>query len=64
MRTHRHTFVFSRETGEDPVILHDNENDPYQRKNIAQEQTETVRRLQQELQAWQEKTGDPWLTVE
>jgi hypothetical protein len=42
--------------------LHDNVRDPYQLRNIAEEQADLVReRVEEELRPWLEKTGDPWL---
>jgi arylsulfatase A-like enzyme len=61
VRTQRHTFVMQRVNGEERYTLHDNDEDPYQLRNVAGEspalvadlRAETVRRLQD--------TGDPWL---
>lgn len=62
VRTHRYTFVIQRQKGkEDKYILHDNQNDPYQLKNIADENPAVVKQLTAELNQWLEKTKDPWL---
>lgn len=64
VRTHSHTMVVSRTPSQDPVhVLHDNVRDPYQLRNIADEEPEVVRRLtEEELIPWLEKTKDPWLS--
>ncbi len=61
VRTHRFTFVIERESGRpDRYILHDNQEDPYQLRNVAEEQSDVVRELRGELHQWLVKTGDPW----
>jgi arylsulfatase A-like enzyme len=65
VRTHRHTLMI-RKTPDRPTItvLHDNENDPYQLKNIADEQPQIATRLmKKELVPWLKKTRDPWLRM-
>ena len=50
------------ESGVEKVILHDNQADRYQLKNIAAEHPEVVERLREtELKQWLEKIKDPWL---
>jgi len=62
LRTHHHTFVIQRQRGkEDTCILHDNQVDPYQLKNVADENPTIVQQLTAELNQWLEKTDDPWL---
>lgn len=62
VRTHRYTFVIERERGhDDHCILYDNQEDPYQLRNVADERSEVVRALTQELHRWLERTGDPWV---
>jgi len=63
VRTHSHTLMISKTEGQpNEVVLHDNAADPFQLKNIAEEQPEIVERLvKKELNRWLEKSGDPWL---
>jgi arylsulfatase A-like enzyme len=65
VRTHMHTMVVSRMPDQDPrYVLHDNIRDPYQLRNIADEEPEVVRRLiEEELIPWLKKTKDPWLSL-
>ncbi|MDX1683136.1 MAG: sulfatase-like hydrolase/transferase, partial [Phycisphaeraceae bacterium] len=61
LRTHRYTFIVGRDLGGDEtVILHDNELDPFQLENCAADQPDRVARLQEELHTWLKKTDDPW----
>ncbi len=63
LRTHTHTFVIQRtDQGERP-ILHDNQNDPCQLRNVAGDNESLVQDLTDELADWLEKTGDPWLSA-
>jgi N-acetylglucosamine-6-sulfatase len=63
LRTHRYTFVVQRRKGKGEVyILHDNERDPYQMRNVADKNPNVIRQLMKELNQWLEKTNDPWLT--
>ncbi len=66
VRTRTHTMVVSRMPDREPrYVLHDNVQDPYQLRNISEEEPEVVRRLtEQELIPWLEKTNDPWLSQE
>ena len=63
VRTHRYTMVI--ETFEDKPTtktLYDNQEDPYQLKNIAADQPETVEKLfREELRPWLKRTRDPWV---
>ncbi len=63
IRTHRYTLSIEKNTeGELNYVLHDNVEDPFQLRNIAEERRELVRELMEnELVPWLEKTRDPWL---
>jgi N-acetylglucosamine-6-sulfatase len=63
VRTHRYTLMISKMPGEPTeAVLHDNQEDPYQLENIAAGNPEIVARLvEEELNPWLERTGDPWL---
>ncbi len=64
VRTLTHTLVITL-TPDAPadVVLFDNLRDPYQFKNIATDDRETVRSLRdEELIPWLKKTRDPWLS--
>lgn len=63
VRTHRHTLMFSRLPDQpDIMVLHDNQKDPFQLKNVAESRPEIVQRLQsRELIPWLERSNDPWL---
>ncbi|MBN1225055.1 MAG: sulfatase [Candidatus Aminicenantes bacterium] len=63
VRTHTHTLVISKmPDSPKATMLHDNVNDPYQLVNSAEAQPDLVRRLvEEELNPWLDKTGDPWL---
>jgi len=63
VRTHRHTLMLNRvPDNPDEVVLHDNQIDPFQLKNIAESSADIVSQLlKQELIPWLEKTNDPWL---
>jgi arylsulfatase A-like enzyme len=63
LRTDRYTFVVIRHPQGDELILHDNLNDPFQLKDIAEGEPDMVRTLTQELSAWLRKTNDPWQPV-
>ncbi|MHC4682357.1 MAG: sulfatase family protein [Planctomycetota bacterium] len=61
LRTHRHTFVITpRDSGSREVLLFDNQEDPYQLRNVAESSPEIVRELTEELHEWLKKTNDPW----
>jgi len=62
LRTHRYTFVIQR-TKElsEKYILHDNQADFYQTRNIADDNPELIDSLTDELNKWLNKTKDPWL---
>jgi hypothetical protein len=63
VRTHRYTLMIEKRA-EQPTrtVLHDNLEDPYQLKNIADEDPDLVERLiLEELTPWLERTKDPWL---
>ena len=62
VRTHRYTLMMSR-MPDRPIetVLHDNVEDPYQLKNIADENPAIVKSLvTEELTPWLTKTNDPW----
>jgi arylsulfatase A-like enzyme len=63
VRTHRYTLMISRMPDEPTeTVLHDNVEDPYQLENIAAANPDIVARLvEEELNPWLERTGDPWL---
>ncbi|MNE60312.1 hypothetical protein D3C80_1554500 [compost metagenome] len=62
IRTDRYTLVIDRKIGKPlTYILHDNNADPYQLKNIADDSLELINELiEKELVPWLEHTGDPW----
>jgi len=61
VRTDRYTFVVEKEDDNSfNYILFDNQNDPYQLKNIADESPELSDRLKAELNRWLKATNDPW----
>jgi arylsulfatase A-like enzyme len=62
VRTGRHTFVVAQqEDGSEKLQLWDREKDPYQLKNIAEEEPELVRELRGRMEEWLKRTRDPWL---
>jgi len=62
LRTHRYTFVIQRRRdGRETHILHDNQTDPYQTRNVADETPVVFKQLTNDLIQWLEKTDDPWL---
>jgi len=63
VRTDRYTFVVFRQANGDELVLHDNLNDPYQLKNIAEQEPDVVLKLTQELNVWLKKTNDPWQSL-
>jgi len=63
VRTHRYTLMINK-SPKQPVrhVLHDNQNDPFQLKNIAERQPQVVERLvREELTPWLRRAEDPWL---
>jgi hypothetical protein len=60
LRTRRYTFVVSRGDEGETLIVHDNQEDPYQMRNVAAERPALVKELTEELSRWLERTGDPW----
>ncbi|MHC4355609.1 MAG: sulfatase-like hydrolase/transferase, partial [Planctomycetota bacterium] len=62
VRTHHYTLMVDKTPGK-PVkhVLHDNANDPYQLKNIADARPEVVEKLTAELRSWLRRNNDPWL---
>ncbi len=60
LRTHDYTYVVKREDGRESRMLYDNRNDCYQMENVAGRKPDVVRRLQDELTAWLERTRDCW----
>ena len=63
VRTARHTLVIHREkAGKETIELYDRTEDPYQLKNLAAEQPETVQDLRaSKLNPWLKGSADPWL---
>jgi arylsulfatase A-like enzyme len=63
VRTHRYTLISAKAEGKAAELtLYDKRADPYQSRNVADASLEIVRRLiQDELNPWLKKTGDPWL---
>ena len=68
VRTHRYTFMLDRgwHTKDAPkdlsIVLYDRKNDPYQTRNVADENPELVKELiVNELIPWLKHTKDPWL---
>ena len=62
VRTHRYTMVMNKALGRptDHILLFDNENDPFQMRNIAGRCPDTVRQLlSEELIPWLKHTRDP-----
>lgn len=66
VRTDRYTLVINRKIGKPlEIVLHDNQSDPYQMKNIADKNEKLVHQLvENELLPWLEYTGDPWRPTE
>ena len=62
VRTHRHTYLVTRTSQGEEIILHDNIADPYQLQNIAGEHPDLEAELEAEMNNWLAKTGDPWLS--
>ena len=61
VRTHTHTFVVIRQPGkEEQLLLYNNEEDPYQLKNIAPDSAELVAHYADKLVRLLRETGDPW----
>ena len=62
VRTHRYTLAIDRSYNDRyNYYLYDNQNDPYQLKNIAVENPGITRQLiKEELEPWLVKTKDPW----
>jgi arylsulfatase A-like enzyme len=62
VRTSRYTLAIERSRYDRyQYYLYDNKEDPYQMKNLAADHPEIVQQLiQEELEPWLEKTGDPW----
>ena len=60
IRTHDHMLVLERDAGGERVILHDQRVDPYQMRNVAEDNPALVRELRQALDAWLAERGDPW----
>nr|WP_241149062.1 sulfatase-like hydrolase/transferase [Photobacterium sanguinicancri] len=66
VRTDRYTLMMDRKIGKPlSVVLHDNQQDPYQMQNIAEQNESLVHQLvEEELMPWLEHTGDPWRPTE
>ncbi len=63
LRTHQHTLSTSRMPDQpDEVVLHDNREDRFQLRNLAEQEKALVKILREEkLTPWLQKSGDPWL---
>ncbi|MBD3414240.1 MAG: sulfatase-like hydrolase/transferase [Candidatus Aminicenantes bacterium] len=63
VRTLTHTLMVSRMPDQNQrIVLHDNQKDPYQLKNIAKEKSSLVNKLvHKELIPWLKRTRDPWV---
>jgi len=62
LRTHRHTLGVVRHSGRpDQYRLYDSDTDPFQLRDVAASEPEVVAELREEMEAWLERTGDPWL---
>ncbi len=56
MRTKTHTLVIDRQDGQPlKYTLYDNVNDPYQMKNVADENKPIIKLIKEELIPWLEK---------
>ena len=62
VRTQRYTLMIEKLEGKQVrTVLHDNQQDPWQLRNVAGEQPEVVETLlREELLPWLNKTGDVW----
>ena len=61
VRTHRFTMMIEKMAdGGKKSYLYDNLTDPFQLKNLADEQSETVEELAKELKKWLAYTKDNW----
>ena len=66
IRNEDYTLMIDRKIGKPlTYVLHDNQADPYQMKNIAPQQSQLISQLiQDELMPWLEHSGDPWRPTE
>lgn len=65
VRTHRYTYVLGRcDDGSEEQILHDSQEDPFQMRNVADDNPGTVSDLRGMTNEWIEKTNDPWLDAD
>ena len=55
--------MVEREGGEERIVLHDSQADPYQLENVAPDNPALVASLSEELNRWLQKTNDPWIGV-
>ena len=61
LRTDRYTFVLDRRrNGRKSALLLDREEDPYQFKNVAEDEPKVVRELTAKLKGWLKETKDPF----
>ena len=62
VRTHRYTLrIQKQKDSTEQRFLYDNQDDPWQLKNIAATRPDLVKQLvEKELQPWLKKTNDPW----
>ncbi|MEN8126760.1 MAG: sulfatase [Planctomycetota bacterium] len=62
LRNVQYTFAVSKQEGKpETIFLHDNLNDPYQLKNIANKQPGLVKKLRRELDTMLTQYNDPWV---
>ncbi len=60
VRTPRYTYIVDRHDGHEERRLFDNEDDPFQMRDCMGERPALEKRLQAELDAWLDRTRDPW----
>lgn len=59
LRTHTYTLMVDRLDADEHIVLHDNVQDPYQLRNIADDSEALITSMSQ-LDQWLQKTNDPW----
>jgi len=61
----RHTFVLQQNDPANPMksVLHDNQEDPYQLRNLAGERSKQVAELTAQVNGWVNRVGDAWGAV-
>ena len=62
LRTHCYTYVVQRDAdGRETTLLYGNDEDQYQRRDVAAQRPQTVAQLRDEMNCWLRRTRDPWL---